>query len=133
IYADRTRINGKYLIGASAGTLALVAKYSADNGNLAPSVMESVTDPLSAAKNPPIGPIAVSISNAIGNSARSFDAFGSIRMVNFPGGGAARIETANVRADTGAQVQVSGGDGVTYYWPSAKLRIDGLIKMAGGG
>jgi translocation and assembly module TamB len=133
IYADRTRINGKYLIGASAGTLALVANYSAEKADLASSVMASVTEPLSAARNTPIGPIAVSISNAIGNSAKSFDASGSIRMVNFPGGGAARIETANVRADTGAHVQVSGGDGVTYYWPSAKLRIDGLIKMAGGG
>ncbi len=133
IYADRTRIDGKYLIGASAGTLALVARYSAENGNLAPSVMASVTDPLSAAKNTPIGPIAVSISNSIRNSARSFDAAGSIRMVNFPGGGAARIETTEVRADTGAQVRISGGDGVTYYWPSAKLRIDGLIQMTGGG
>jgi len=133
IYADRTRINGRYLIGASAGTLALVAKYSAESANLAPSVMASVTEPLSAAKNTPIGPIAVSISNAINNSARSFDAAGSIRMVNYPGGGAARIETAEVRADTGARVRVSGGDGVTYYWPSARLRIDGLIQMEGGG
>jgi hypothetical protein len=133
IYADRTRINGRYLIGASAGTLTLVADYSAENAELAPSVMASVTEPLSAAGNTPIGPIAVSISNAIRNAAKSFDASGSIRMVNFPGGGAARIETADVRADTGARAQVSGGDGVTYYWPSAKLRIDGLIKMAGGG
>ena len=132
IYADRTRINGKYLIGASAGTLALVADYSAENADLASSVMANVTEPLSAARNTPIGPIAVAISNAISESAKSFDASGSIRMVNFPGGGAARIETANVRADSGAQVQVSGGDGVTYYWPSAKLRVDGLIKMAGG-
>src|ERR1043166_6514394 len=102
-----------YLIGASAGRLALVARYSAENGSLAQSVMASVTDPLSAAKNTPIGPIATSISNAIRNSTRSFDAAGSIRMVNFPGGGAARIETAEVRADTGAQVRVSVGDGVT--------------------
>ena len=133
IYADRTRINGKYLIGASAGTLALVADYSADNANLAPSVLANVTQPLAAAKSTPIGPIAVSISNAMSNSAKSFNASGAIRMVNFPGGGAARIETANVRAATGAQAQVSGGDGVTYYWPSGKLRIDGLIKMTGGG
>ncbi|NUT01498.1 MAG: hypothetical protein HOP96_11025 [Sphingomonas sp.] len=133
IYADRTRINGRYLIGASAGTLSLIADYSAQNANLAPSVMASVTDPLSAAKSTPIGPIAVSISNAIRKSASAFDASGSIRMVNFPGGGAARIETADVMARTGARVRVSGGDGVTYYWPKARLRIDGLIQMAGGG
>ena len=28
---------------------------------------------------------------------------------------------------------MSGGDGVTYYWPSGRLRVDGLIEMAGGG
>ena len=133
IFAERTRIDGRYLIGASAGTLSLIADYSAENADLAPSVLASVTDPLAAAKNTPIGPIAVAMSNAISRSTRSFDASGSITMVNFPGGGAARIQTAEVRADTGARVRVSGGDGVTYYWPSGKLRVDGLIQTAGGG
>lgn len=133
IYAERTRIDGRYLIGASAGTLTLLADYSAQDADLAPSVTASITEPLAAAGNTPIGPIAVAIGNALRRSTQSFDASGSIRMVNFPGGGAARIETANVRADTGARIQVSGGDGVTYYWPSGKLRVDGLIRMAGGG
>ncbi|GAA4743319.1 hypothetical protein GCM10023264_05630 [Sphingomonas daechungensis] len=133
IYADRTRIDGKYLIGASAGTLSLVSNYSADGAALDRSVLASVVDPLAAAKDTPIGPIAVSISNGIAKASQSFNASGSIRMVNYPGGGAARIETANVQAPTGARAQVSGGDGVTYYWPSGRLRIDGLIKMAGGG
>ena len=46
IYADRTRIDGRYLIGAAAGTLTLLADYSAENADLAPSVMASVTEPL---------------------------------------------------------------------------------------
>jgi hypothetical protein len=133
IYAERTRIDGRYLIGAAAGTLSLVADYSAQNADLAPSVLASVTDPLAAADKTPIGPIAVAMSNAIRRSASSFDASGSITMVNFPGGGAARIQTAEVRGDTGGRVRVSGGDGVTYYWPSGRLRVDGLIEMAGGG
>ena len=133
IYAERTRIDGRYLIGAAAGTLSLVADYSAQNADLAPSVLASVTEPLAAADKTPIGPIAVAMSNAIRKSASSFDASGSITMVNFPGGGAARIQTAEVRGDTGGRVRVSGGDGVTYYWPSGRLRVDGLIEMAGGG
>ena len=55
----------------------------------------------------------------------NFDASGTLRMVNFPGGGAARIETADVIGPNGARVRVSGGDGVTYYWPPGRLRIDG--------
>ena len=133
IFAERTRIDGRYLIGASAGTLTLLADYSAEDASLAPSVLAGVTEPLSAADKTPIGPIATAMSNAIRRSASAFDASGSIRMVNFPGGGAARIESAEVRADSGARVRVSGGDGVTYYWPEARLRVDGLIEMAGGG
>ncbi len=133
IFAERTRIDGRYLIGAAAGTLTLLADYSAEDASLAPSVLAGVTDPLSAADKTPIGPIASAMSNAIRRSASAFDASGTIRMVNFPGGGAARIESAEVRADTGARVRVSGGDGVTYYWPQTRLRVDGLIQMAGGG
>jgi translocation and assembly module TamB len=133
VFAERTRVEGRYLLGAYAGTLSLVADYDAQNADLAPSVLASVTDPLAAAGKTPIGPIATAMSRAITGFARSFDASGSITMVNFPGGGAARIETAEVRADTGARVRVSGGDGVTYYWPTARLRIDGLIETAGGG
>jgi hypothetical protein len=133
IYADRTRIDGRYLIGAKAGTLSLVAKYGAENANLAPSVLAGVTDPLAAASGTPVGPIATAMGNAIKGFARKFDASGEITMVNFPGGGAARIETTDVRAGTGARVRVSGGDGVTYYWPAARLRIDALIETAGGG
>lgn len=133
IYAERTRINGRYLLGASTGTLTLLADYDAKDADLAPTVLASVTDPLSAAQKTPLGPIATAMGRAISGFARSFDAAGSIRMVNFPGGGAARIESADVRADTGARVRVSGGDGVTYYWPAGRLRVDGLIQTAGGG
>ena len=133
IYAERTRIDGRYLLGARAGTLSLVASYEAQDADLAPSILAGVTDPLAAAQGTPVGPIATAMGNAITRFSRGFDASGDITMVNFPGGGAARIETADVRADTGARVRVSGGDGVTYYWPAAKLRIDGLIETAGGG
>ncbi|HEU5286249.1 MAG TPA: YdbH domain-containing protein, partial [Sphingomicrobium sp.] len=34
---------------------------------------------------------------------------------------------------SGARARVSGRDGVTYYWPTGRLRVDGLIEMAGGG
>jgi hypothetical protein len=133
IYAERTRIEGRYLIGAKAGTLALTAKYGAQDANLAPSVLAGVTDPLAAASGTPVGPIANTMGNAIKGFARRFDASGDITMVNFPGGGAARIKSTDVRAGTGARVRISGGDGVTYYWPAARLRIDGLIETSGGG
>ena len=36
----------------------------------------------------------------------------------------------NVR---GARARVFGGTGVTYYWPTGRLRVDGNIEMGGGG
>ena len=40
---------------------------------------------------------------------------------------------ANIIGPNGARARVFGGSGVTYYWPSGGLRIDGNIEMAGGG
>ncbi|MEA3058323.1 MAG: translocation and assembly module TamB, partial [Sphingomonadales bacterium] len=64
---------------------------------------------------------------------RNFNVAGKIRVVNFPGGGAARITDANVVGPNGARARVFGGSGVTYYWPASALRIDGNIEMGGGG
>lgn len=133
IFADRTQLAGAYRLGTRAGTFALVADYAAESAALAPSMLAGVTQPLAAAAKTPIGPIATAIGNAIGRTARNFNSAGKIRLVNFPGGGAARIESADIRAANGARARVFGGTGVTYYWPSGGLRIDGNIDMAGGG
>ncbi len=54
-------------------------------------------------------------------------------MVNFPGGGAARVTNADIAGPGGARARIFGGTGVTYYWPAYALRIDGNIVMGGGG
>jgi translocation and assembly module TamB len=133
IYADRTRLRGAYHLGFRAGTFAMVGRFGANSTALDPSMIAGVTQPLAAAAKTPIGPIAGRIGAAIGRTARSFDADGTIRLVNFPGGGAVRIDSANVQGPGGARARVSGGTGVTYYWPAYALRIDGNIQMGGGG
>ena len=80
-------------------------------------MLAGVTQPLAAAARTPIGPVATSIGNAIGRTARSFNSAGKIRVVNFPGGGAARITGADIKGPNGARARVFGGSGVTYYWP----------------
>jgi hypothetical protein len=133
IYADRTRLNGGYHLGIRTGTFALIGNFAADSATLDPSMTAGVTQPLAAAAKTPIGPVATSIANAIGRTARNFNSSGQIRVVNFPGGGAARITDADVIGPNGARARVFGGSGVTYYWPAGGLRIDGNIEMAGGG
>ncbi len=133
IFADRTRLAGQYRLGITGGSLVFVGGYQANSATLAPSMLASVTGPLAAAAKTPIGPVATAIGDAIGRTVRNFDASGGIRLVNFPGGGAARIESADVSGPNGARVSVTGGDGVTYYWPTGRIRVDSTIVTTGGG
>ncbi len=133
ILADRTRFRGRYRLDTERGTLDVVGDYGANSVALAPSMMASLIVPLQSAQGTPIGPIATALEAAIRRAGSNFNVDGSLRLVNRPGQGGVRIETANVRAPTGARVDVSGGDGITYYWPSGRLRIDGNIRTTGGG
>ena len=133
IFADGTRIKGRYRLEAAKGNLALVADYSTSHAALPPAMLASLTGPLAAAAKTPIGPIAAAIGQAVSRTASGFAANGSLRVVNYAGGGAVRIETADARGANGARIRVGGRDGVTYYWPSGRIRIDSHIATDGGG
>jgi hypothetical protein len=133
IYADRTHLEGAYHLGIRDGSFRLGGEYSASSAKLDPRMLAGVLEPLKSAAKTPIGPIAGAIGSAIARTASNLDAAGKLRVVNFPGGGAVRIETADIRTPAGARARISGGSGVTYYWPAYALRIDGNIEMGGGG
>ncbi len=133
ITAERTQVKGKYRLKTTAGSLVMVGEYLANGATLAPSMISGLTGALEATRSTPIGPVARSIATAITKSAQSFDVSGGIRLVNFPGFGAARVTDARVATATGGRATISGGRGVTYFWPKGQLRLDGTIAMAGGG
>ena len=133
IYADRTRLRGAYRLQAGKGALAVVADYGANSASLAQPMIASLNSPLDAASATPLGPIAKAIAAAIRRTARNFDATGKLRLVNFPGGGGVRIESADAHGPGGATIRVAGREGVNYYWPSGKIRVDSDISMGGGG
>ncbi|HZU52089.1 MAG TPA: YdbH domain-containing protein [Sphingomicrobium sp.] len=133
VTAQRTGLNGRYHLGIANGTFSLAGGFAVDDSTLDPKMLDSVTEPLAAAASTPVGAVVASISNAIGRTASRFSASGQIKVVNFPGGGAARITRANVNAPSGARAMIAGGTGITYYWPAGGLRVDSTINMAGGG
>ncbi len=133
IFADRTRFDGRYRIDTARGTLDVVGDYGATSVALAPSIMSPVAGFVRSVESTPIAPIAAAIGSAVRRAGSNFNVSGSLRLVNRPGDGGVRIETAEVRAPSGARVDVAGGDGITYYWPSGRVRVDGNIAMAGGG
>ena len=133
ISAERTRVEGRYRLSTTKGSLVMVGQYAANGAALAPSMISGLTGALAATKSTPIGPVAAAIGEAMRKSANSFDVAGGIRLVNFPGYGAARVTDAAVHTSTGGSARIFGGKGVTYYWPTGRLRIDGTIQMGGGG
>jgi hypothetical protein len=133
IFADRTRLDGRYRLEAGKGRLAVVADYGANSANLAAPMIAQLSGPLDAAGGTPLGPVARAIAAAVRRTAGNFDATGRLVLVNFPGGGGVRVETADARGPGGARVQVAGRDGINYYWPSGRMRLDTDISMGGGG
>ena len=133
ITAERTQVKGKYRLKTTAGSVVMIGQYLANGATLAPSMISGLTGALEATRSTPIGPVAHSIATAITKSAQSFDVSGGIRLVNFPGFGAARVTDASVQTATGGRARIFGGKGVTYFWPKGQLRLDGTIEMAGGG
>lgn len=133
IFADATRLDGRYRLWAERGELALSADYEAASATLAPAMVAPLVAPLSSAKGTPLGPIGGAIAAAIRRTSSNFNASGHLRLANLRDGGGVRIETADAQSMSGGRVTVSGGDGITYYWPDGKFRIDGNIATSGGG
>jgi len=133
IFADVTYVNGAYRLNSREGTFGLNGDFDTDTASLAPSMFEGVTQPLEAAGGTPLGPIAKQMAAAITRTARHFDIDGAIRVVNFPGGGAARVNNAVIQGPNGTHARLAGGSGVTYYWPGGGLRVDSTLDMGGGG
>ena len=132
--AARTRLDGSYLLNAQRGQITLVADYGADGVDLDSSLTAGVTGALGGAAGTPLEPIAAALGNALSQATRAMSASGKLRLVNVAGGGAVRVETASVRSASGARIEIGGGgDGISFYWPTNRFRIDGLVRTAGGG
>lgn len=133
IRTERTRVRGNYLLNARSGQVALVGDYRTQGAVIPGSITDSLARPLAGLGGTPLEPIGAALARAIQAAGSSVSAAGKLRLVNFAGGGAVRIETADVRSRSGARIQMAGGDGVTYYWPTGQLRLDGRVATQGGG
>src|SRR4029079_19289533 len=54
IFADRTRLNGRYHLNGNIGTSDMAGQYAADSASLGRSMFAGVTEPLAAAAKTPI-------------------------------------------------------------------------------
>lgn len=132
--AERTMLDGSYLLNAAKGQVTLVADYGANGVDLDPALTADLRQALAGAGGTPLEPLAESLRSSIERATRAMQARGQLRLVNFAGGGAVRVETADVRSASGARIRIGGGgDGISYYWPGNRLRVDGQVRTTGGG
>ena len=112
IYADRTRLNGDYHLGTRGGTFGMAGDFAADSATLDPSHVRRRDSSRSRPRpRPRLGRSPQPSAMRSGRTAGNFNAAGKIRVVNFPGGGAVRIDTADVIGPSGARARVFGAAG----------------------
>ncbi|MEO9129916.1 MAG: YdbH domain-containing protein, partial [Sphingomonas sp.] len=86
-----------------------------------------------SAAGTPLAPLVRKLAGSLALAGRSFDIDSDLTARFGSGGGALSIASASLTAPTGATLSFAGADGVSYGWPGAGLRIDGILKTGGGG
>lgn len=133
--AAATRFDGRYVVEPrGGGNLLLGGDLRVGGLALAGGELAGVAGALRGLDGTPLGPIGQGLAGALARASRGGgDASARLTLVNGRGFGAVRFEQLRYAARSGARLLGSGGDGVTYYWPSGALRLDGDFALAGGG
>ena len=129
----RMNLDGRYAFSMDSGELSLVGDGGAQGIVPTDNFAGPIVAALSSAGGTPLEPIGDSLASSVRRASQGFDARATVRLVNGPGGGAVRFETLNAVSRSGARLAAAGGDGVTYYWPLNRMRLDGDFALSGGG
>ena len=132
VTAARTSIDGRYGLSLANGGFTLIGNASA-RGASARSPLSGAVAALGSAGGTPIEPVADALASALSRAGAAFDADAGLRLVNGRGFGGVRFERLSAAARSGARLELGGGQGLTYYWPSGLTRLDGRMEVAGGG
>jgi hypothetical protein len=132
VAAARTSIAGHYGLSLDDGGFTLLGEASA-RGASARGPLEGAVATLRSAGGTPLEAVGDALAAALSRAAGGFDADAALRFVNGRGHGGVRFERLSAVARSGARVELGGGQGLTYYWPSGLTRLDGDLSVAGGG
>lgn len=130
--AARAFIEGRYGLSLDNGGFTLLGQAGARGASARPAVAGAVAA-LGSAGGTPLEPIGDALAAALSRAAGAFDAEAGLRLVNGKGFGGVRFERLSAATRSGARVELGGGQGLTYYWPSGLTRLDGDLAVSGGG
>lgn len=129
----RLSLDGGYAWSMANNRLSLKGDMLARSVVAGPEAMKPIVVALSSANGTPVGPLGEALAKAVQRAGRDFDARASISLVNGPHSGAVRVERLSVTSRSGAGLGLTGGQGITYYWPAGFIRVDGEFALSGGG
>jgi hypothetical protein len=132
VAAGRLAVDGRYGLSLDDGGFTLIGDASA-RGASARGPLAGAVAALGSAGGTPLEPVGDALAAALSRAAGAFDADASLRLVNGRGFGGVRFERLNAASRSGARVDLGGGRGLTYYWPSGLTRLDGDLAVSGGG
>jgi translocation and assembly module TamB len=132
VTAARAAIEGRYGLSLDNGGFALIGNATARGASARPAVAAAAAA-LGSAGGTPLEPIGDALAAALSRAAAGFDADADLRLVNGRGYGGVRFERLSAATRSGARVELGGGQGLTYYWPSGLTRLDGDLAVSGGG
>ncbi|HEX8448205.1 MAG TPA: YdbH domain-containing protein [Allosphingosinicella sp.] len=130
--AARASVEGRYGLSLAHGGFTLLGKVGARAASARPAVAGAVAA-LGSAGGTPLEAIGDSLAAALSRAAAGFDAEADLRLVHGRGFGGVRFERLSAATRSGARIELGGGQGLTYYWPSGVTRLDGDLSVAGGG
>jgi translocation and assembly module TamB len=132
VSAARAGIEGRYGLSLANGGFTLLGDATARGASARGAVAGAVAA-LGSAGGTPLEPVADAIAASLARAAGAFDADAALRLVNGKGYGGVRFERLSAAARSGTRVELGGGQGLTYYWPSGLTRLDGNLAVSGGG
>lgn len=132
VAAARAAIDGRYGLSLANGGFTLLGDATA-RGASAPGAVAGAVAALRSAGGTPLERIGDALAASLSRAASGFDADASLRLASGRGFGGVRFERLAAVSRSGARVDLGGGRGLTYYWPSGLTRLDGALDIAGGG
>jgi hypothetical protein len=133
--AAATRFAGRYAVSPRrGGNLVLAGDVGLRGLALANADLAGIAGALRSVRGTPLGPIGEGLADALARASRGGgDAAARLTLVNGRGFGAFRLQQLRYATHSGARLLGAGGDGITVYWPSGSLRLDGQFALSGGG
>lgn len=131
--AAATRVAGTYALSPRHGNVAVTGDIRF-RGLTLTEPLQRLAAAFRSAGGTPVGPIGAQLAEALVRAGQSgADARARLHVAHRDGRGDVRFADLDVIARSGARLRGVAGSGITFSWPSNRLRTDGDFTLGGGG